>query len=392
FDARPAAGAGARPQLLGDPFEPGEGEAGDAGDAETQLEAMPFEDAADEAARSARAAGGAAGAGRAGRPSSSDAALTSPHLPASSTLPGTGANAAVTAGAAGSPAEPPASDSLTIDFGSDDDLDIGEVSRVVNLADVSRAPRGDRSVARRAGAASSAEPARPVAGDPSLRSGIRPSSGGLRPASAGKPAGDGDPERMMAPVVRAHRRGLIALLAVAALVVLGVVGAVLVFVARDEDMTGDNLGPIHDIDTSRPDDPVTHHPVGSAAPAAPPTPTGPRPVPHPRPPASGGQSAEAPGGPALASDEIEDVARKHQEMTQRCYMRSQRGADAILIGDVKKIAVTLTIDREGNVSDLQLSEHGADNLGRCLAGAIRAWKFRQSSGGTFRFSLNFVSG
>ena len=387
FDPGPLGGPAARPQLLGDPFGPGDGEGGDL---ETQLEAMPFEDPADADARSARAAG-AAGAGLAGRPGSSDAAMTSPHLPASSTLPGTGANAAVTA-----PSAESVSGSRAVDFGTDDDLDIGEVSRVVNLADVSRAPRPDRSNARRAGAAAPAEPARPMAGEPSLRSGIRPGGGGARPATAGKPAGDADPGRMMAPVVRAHRRGLIALLAVAALMVLGVIGAVLVFVARDDDVTGDSLGPVHDIDTSRPDDPITHHPVGSAAPVAPSpapvAPTAPRPVPHPRSPSSGGTGAESPGGPALAGDEIEDVARKHQETTQRCYMRSQRGADAILIGDVKKIAVTLTIDREGNVSDLQLSEHAADNLGRCLTGAIRAWKFRQSSGGTFRFSLNFVSG
>lgn len=79
-------------------------------------------------------------------------------------------------------------------------------------------------------------------------------------------------------------------------------------------------------------------------------------------------------------------------MTQRCYMRSQRGADAILVGEVKKIAVTLTIDREGNVSELQLSDHAGDNLGKCLSGAIKAWKFRQSAGGTYRFSLNFVNG
>jgi hypothetical protein len=54
--------------------------------------------------------------------------------------------------------------------------------------------------------------------------------------------------------------------------------------------------------------------------------------------------------------------------------------------------VTLTIDREGNVSDLQLSDHSADTLGKCLTGAIRTWKFRSSAGGTFRFSLNFVDG
>jgi hypothetical protein len=73
-------------------------------------------------------------------------------------------------------------------------------------------------------------------------------------------------------------------------------------------------------------------------------------------------------------------------------MRSQRGVDSILIGDVKKIAVTLMIDKDGNVSEVKLSDHAADNLGKCLAGAIRSWKFRPSSGGTFRFSLNFVGG
>jgi outer membrane biosynthesis protein TonB len=191
--------------------------------------------------------------------------------------------------------------------------------------------------------------------------------------------------------VRAHRRGLIALLAVAAVVVLGVIGAVIAFVTWDDDATDGSLGAVNDIDTSRPDDPVAHHPVGSAA-TAPATPPVPARVPHLRSPPGTGGPAEAPPGNSLASDEIEEVARKHQEATQRCYLRSQRGADAILIGDVKKIAVTLTIDRDGNISDLQLSEHGADNLGKCLSNAIRAWKFRQSSGGTYRISLAFASG
>ena len=97
-------------------------------------------------------------------------------------------------------------------------------------------------------------------------------------------------------------------------------------------------------------------------------------------------------GPNTTRALIEDTARKHQDMTQRCYLRSQRGADSIIVGDVKKIAVTLMIDRDGNVSDVQLSEHGADNLGKCLIGSMRGWKFRPSSGGSFRFSLNFVSG
>ncbi|HEY0477595.1 MAG TPA: GYF domain-containing protein [Kofleriaceae bacterium] len=353
-DASPPVGAPAPARgARGNPFDVSE-----SGDAATQLEAMPFEDAP-----------------RDPRPSSSDAAMTAPHLPASSTLRGTGASAAATA--------PPASD-----FGGDDDFDIGEVSRVVNLADVARAARplarttdrpaersaiADRTGARRTGALAAVRATGPA------------------PSLSGAPIADGDPGMSIAPVVRAHRRGLIALLAVAAVVVLGVIGALIAFVTWDDDATDGSLGAVNDIDTSRPDDPVAHHPVGSAAPApvTPPTPA--RPHIRSTPGTAGGQ-AEAPPGNSLASDEIEEVARKHQEATQRCYLRSQRGADAILIGDVKKIAVTLTIDRDGNISDLQLSEHGADNLGKCLSNAIRGWKFRQSSGGTYRISLAFASG
>jgi hypothetical protein len=114
--------------------------------------------------------------------------------------------------------------------------------------------------------------------------------------------------------------------------------------------------------------------------------------PNPTPAVGSNHHPELPPGNSLRSDEIEDVARKHHDMTQRCYMRSQRGADAILIGDVKKIAVTLLIDQDGIVREAQLSDHAADNLGKCLSGSIRGWKFRPSSGGTFRFSLNFVGG
>jgi hypothetical protein len=72
-------------------------------------------------------------------------------------------------------------------------------------------------------------------------------------------------------------------------------------------------------------------------------------------------------------------------------MRSQRGADAILVGDVKKIAVTLQIEKDGSVTDVQLSDHAADTLGKCLSAAIKGWKFRASGGGRFKFSLNFIS-
>jgi hypothetical protein len=194
------------------------------------------------------------------------------------------------------------------------------------------------------------------------------------------------------PVRKSHRRGLITLLTVAIVMVLGVSGAVVLLVTTEDHPIGGGLGTVHDIDTSRPEDPITHRPLGSAA--APPTPSPLVPRPHqrvtlPNPPGGGTQDLELPGN-TLGADEVEDVARKHQDITNRCYMRSQRGADSILIGDVKKISVTLTVDRDGNVSDLKLSEHEADNLGKCLTMSIKGWKFRPSAGGTFRFSLNFV--
>jgi predicted Zn finger-like uncharacterized protein len=391
FEARPAGKPGARDAARGAPapaspaqpfedpfgFDEGDDLVGNS-DGKTVLEAMPFDDAPVEPGRASAAAG-------------------APAAEPEGTAPAAPAHAA--------PARS--------DFGSDDELDIGEVSRVVNLADVARGARAaTRSSAAGRGAESTVGSAaarwgvEPAAGSSTARRGTEspPGSTGIEPgvrastrstAQAASLAPDGEPGVASAPVVRAQHRGLIALLVVAVVLVLGVIGAV-VLVTRSDDAPSTSLGTVQDIDTSRPDDPIAHRPVGSAS-AAVPTPSPPaittRPHPRTAPSPGSGQIAEAPAaGNALGGDEIEDVARKHQDMTQRCYMRSQRGADAILIGSVKKIAVTLTIDREGNVSDLQLSDHAADTLGKCLTGAIRTWKFRPSAGGTFKFSMNFVDG
>lgn len=265
-----------------------------------------------------------------------------------------------------------------LESGDDHELAIGEVSRVVNLADIVR----DRENATR-------------------RSGINPtfrSTGAIASMTAftadGAPATQGAGELGPAmPAAKSHRRGLITLFSVAALMVLGVIGAVILLVTTDDEPIGGKLGPVHDIDTSRPEDPITHRPLGSGATPAQPNPLPriiPRPRVNPNPPAGSSQDPEPLPGNSLSADEVEDMARKHQEITNRCYMRSQRGADSILIGEVKKISVTLTVDSDGTVSDLKLSEHGADNLGKCLTMAMKGWRFRQSAGGTFRFSLNFV--
>ncbi len=290
------------------------------------------------------------------------------------------------AAGASAPASQPVVEAAASGFEGDDELAIGEVSRVVNLGDIVRAGQASdrQAVARRSGM------------NPSFRlSSVIPGMPGNPADGAPAAAPDGDPGASIAsaaPVAKSHRRGLITLLSVAGVMMLGVGGAVILLVTTDDDPIGGKLGPVHDIDTSRPEDPITHRPIGPATTPAAPNPLVPRP--HPRTPTTptGSSRDPEPVANALSGDEVEDVARKHQDITQRCYMRSQRGVDSILVGDVKKIAVTLTIDSDGNVSDIQLSDHAADNLGKCLMVSMRAWKFRQSSGGTFRFSLNFVGG
>ncbi|HEU4733388.1 MAG TPA: GYF domain-containing protein [Kofleriaceae bacterium] len=354
-------------------------------DSATQIDVNPFETEAPVAPRLAPRVEA--------RPGSSDAALTSPHLPASSTLQGTGANPATTAAAVAAAAE---ASSAVPEAPGDGDLAFGEVSRVVKLADLSRTPLpAERPPAAPRVGGTTGSAARIAGPSPRLR------STGASAALIGLPPGPGpmDDELGLAipPDTSSHRRGLIALLAVALLVVLGVAGALVLFVFKADGPGDESLGPVHDIDTSRPEDPITHRPIdraGSGAqPPGPLTPMVPR-ILHPRsnPPQGSGHDAETVRGDSLRGDEIEDVARKYQDLTQRCYMRSQRGANSILVGDVKKIAVTLVINKDGNVDGVELSEHGDDNLGKCLSTLIRSWKFRQSPGGRFRFSLNFVDG
>ena len=358
-DARPgAAPAGAAPaRPAGDLFG-----SGDAADSKTEIEAQAFSPPAEP--RRGPLATGRVAEPRADSPGSSEGAPTT---------------------------RPPAA--AAADFEGDGELHIGEVSRVVKLADIAR-PRGaDRpAVGRRTGAVPAA-----VTGftgpTPVLRAtGAVPSMAGA--PTDGAPPAPADPSTAFPPAARSHHRGLIALLGVAGVMVLGVVAAVILFVTRSDDSTGSRLGPVRDIDTSRPEDPITHRPIEPGA-TAPAPQNVPRSVPHPRvaPPISTGSARdlEPPVGSTLSGEEIEEVAHKHEDATRRCYMRAQRGANSILVGDVKKIDVTLTIDRDGNVDNVKLSDHASDSLGSCLNGFIKAWKFRPSAGGLYRITLVFPS-
>ena len=79
---------------------------------------------------------------------------------------------------------------------------------------------------------------------------------------------------------------------------------------------------------------------------------------------------------------------KHKFGAERCYMRAQKDQ---FLGDVKRIQVMLTVDKDGAVTDVTLDSHKDDVLGKCLSNQVRSWKFRQSPGGSFRFTMAFAS-
>ncbi len=295
----------------------------------------------------------------------------------------------------------------------DDDLAIGEVSRVVNLADLAKSKRASGPVPI-AGATGSS-PAIATRGSaarigggtgavPRLgQTGMVPRLGQTGPVPRVEDPGAAGASSVDAatpsPQTEATHRKHFALLIGGAILLLAAVVTVLVLVVSGESVTNDTLAGADQIDTTRPDDPL--RPKVTTGPSTDPTMTS-RTQPGTNRPRNPGQSItqnprldpgpEVPTTGSLRSDEIEDMARKYSMSTQRCYMRSQKGAEAILIGDIKKIQATLDITADGTVRDVRLSEHADTNLGKCLISTIRSWKFRTSPGGMFKISLQFVAG
>ena len=208
-------------------------------------------------------------------------------------------------------------------------------------------------------------------------------------------------ESMAVPpqVASSHRRGMLMLIGAAAAVLIGGIVAVVLIVSRGEDGPIGRLGRSSDIDTTRPDDPLRRiepgDGSGSGSQVATPGPIIKKPNPGvtPRPQTNVTPKEPDPpvGGDKLGGEEIEAMARTNGAGTQRCYMRAQRGAEAIMIGDVKKVLATLTIAPDGKVTGVSLDKHGDNSFGKCLIGTISGWKFRTSPGGTYRLTLQFVS-
>jgi hypothetical protein len=295
----------------------------------------------------------------------------------------------------------------------DDNLDIGEVSRVVNLKDLVRPPadarRNSRApVANQPGSVGRATgPVGRVTG-PVNR--VTSSVAKLSPEEAGMPLADpnallgnsdldGAGESVVVPaqVAQNHRRSMFMLIGVAGVLLLGVIGAVVFMVTSSSDDTPMGLGHSTQFNSDRPED--YGHPrtpgdtTGSAAGSS----TSVKKIvtshwPTIRPQGPTQEEPTDPNLKKLDSDEITDMAAKQGEGTKFCYIRAQKGALGLEMLDLKKISVTLTVDKTGTVTDVQLSEHSKDTFGSCLIARIKGWKFRASPGGTFRIALAFSNG
>lgn len=273
-----------------------------------------------------------------------------------------------------------------------DELDFGEVSRVVKLADLAKAATAQSRKTARAPAIASRATGAQASLDPAIPPGIAGAVPALVPSTD-----DAAPVENLvaAPVVaQAHRRGLIMLIGAAAMMLMGVALAVIVIVnnSGDDDSVG-GLGRTKTIDTSRPEEVVRAYMVPSDPVASSKTPrTTTQRITAPRTPTGSVSIDGTPtGGTKITSDEIQEMASKNASGTQRCYMRAQRGAQGIAIADLRRLTVTISVAKSGVVDDVQLSEHGSDSLGTCLIGMIKRWKFRESPGGLYRIVLAFAN-
>ncbi|HEY1540002.1 MAG TPA: GYF domain-containing protein [Solirubrobacteraceae bacterium] len=289
--------------------------------------------------------------------------------------------------AAPRPAEPdPSSD--------DDSLEIGEVSRVVNLADLARsAPPRKTSRAPQLRTTASTPKFHPSEVMPAagLAAGVPNVTGPFLPLDLAQSEG------VVAPApAAASRRGLILMLVGAGLLLAGVLATIVWIATSSDDSTEQGgLGRQRDYDMSRPDEVVQHihdQATGSGSAATKPQ------IHHwtgaqiMRPGSNGPDEVTDPTKRELDAVEVEDMAAKQGDGTNFCYKRAQRGALGLEIQDLRKMEVTLTVDKEGAVGDVHLSSHAADSFGICLANRIKGWKFRQSSGAkTFQITLVFQS-
>ncbi|RMH41063.1 MAG: DUF4339 domain-containing protein [Deltaproteobacteria bacterium] len=97
--------------------------------------------------------------------------------------------------------------------------------------------------------------------------------------------------------------------------------------------------------------------------------------------------ASSGGARELTADDVAAVYRDNQLAVKLCYERALK-KDPLL--DVRKVYVDMTIAPSGVVTDVRLSDYANTELGRCIVSRMRRWRFRQSTKAfTGRFPLVF---
>lgn len=296
------------------------------------------------------------------------------------------------------------------DFGSDgsvegDGLDIGEVSRVVKLADIVRNSTKPNPALRRSqpginqtGAIGRVTGPTPrIAGTgaaPSITSpGVDPSqligADGLPvPLPLGADESQAGALHANAPI--SHKRGMIMLIA-GAVALIGILLVVVLVVNNSEDDGPTYIAQYTEIDTTGREIVITINKDGTETaidkatgqvvqkpikrPQVPNTPIIPT-----RPP--------EPTGLPLSGSDIEAMAAKYNNNSATCWRRSMKGTEDIVLSDVKKFQIVLAIAKDGSVGSVDYRGlPKGTNLEKCLSGFIKTWKFRPNAGGSFAFTM-----
>jgi len=288
------------------------------------------------------------------------------------------------------------------DADGDDDLAIGEVSRVVRLQDLA-ASGGRRTAAKPAVTPARASATVQALGDAAPASSLAEAAHASLTDEHGMPAAAADAAGESAPLVAVtappRRPNHLILMAAAGAALVFVIGLVVFLAASSDDddgsagiggAGGDVEGLAISVDDPR------YPRLGKQGETA----TGNTKQNRPRRTTGGGGGggnqvatgggATVPGGKTeivmgpngpvepLTPDDVITQALRMSTGTQRCYSRALKDDPFI---KVKSIAALLQISADGKVTDVSLDQMQGSPLGQCLVAAIKRWPFRQSTEG-----------
>lgn len=381
-------------------------------DQATQIGVGPFED---DAAEPARASSAPAASNL--RPFQPKTPLPTPvptppvSAPGFLAPPPAGAPQPLVGDGAPSLGPPPA-----LEEDDDEDLDIGEVSRVVNLNDLvkngpNKKPRARTNpgaqvpvgvgpvIGRTTGSATALRDGTGAVSRIDLNTGmpIAPLAPGVDPATLSPLDPNYVPDGALpAPPTAQHaNRRMLIMLGIGVALLIGVVVVVVMVFNTGTTMTGGTLHAGPDFSTTRPDELKG---TGGAETGGTVTPANPQNPFLRKNPTSGGTTPR-PTNPIIPTnpppsnlpdpaEEIEDLAQRNSGLTSRCFLRASKGANAIIVGDVKKLVVTLSVASDGAVTGVTLDGgHQSDALGQCLVPVIKSWKFKPNKGGMVRLTM-----